>query len=100
MKFMSLILLVVSFSAFAEGDGEMFQKGKAMILSNMDKRIGILQESRSCISSASNREQMKDCRQKMKAKMKEIKEDAKEDKAEMKETFKQKKAERKAKKNS
>ena len=78
----------------------MFQKGKAMMLSNMDKRISILQESKSCISSASNRDQMKDCHIKMKAKMKEIKKDAKENKTEMRETFKQKKAERKAKKNS
>ncbi|MFY7994643.1 MAG: hypothetical protein ACOVP4_15195 [Bacteriovoracaceae bacterium] len=100
MKFMSLVLLVFSFSVFAEGDGEMFQKGKAMMLSNMDKRISILQESKSCISSASNRDQMKACRDQMKAKMKEIKEDAKEGKVEMKEKFKQMKLERKSKKSS
>lgn len=102
MKFMTMALLALSFSAFAEGDGEMFKKHKDMVVANMEKRIGILQESKSCISAATNKDQLHACRQKMKESMKGIKDDSKEARAAMKAEFKankeKKKAERKAKK--
>ncbi len=46
-----------------------FEKRKEIILARLDKRISALQELRSCVSSANNRDDMKQCRDSFREKM-------------------------------
>lgn len=70
MKYLSVALLVLSFNVFAdhhEGKkSENFEEAKKHVLSNMDQRIQSLQEAKTCVSSATNRDAMKVCRSKIK----------------------------------
>lgn len=101
MKFFSfaLIMLTISASAFAEKE-EMLEKGKAMMVSNIDKRITVLQQTKSCISAATSRDKLKECGKKMREQMREVKEDALDDRKEMKAKFKEMKEKKKDKKSS
>ena len=63
-------LLVVSFVSFCGASAlaaeENFEKGKSEALSELDQRIQKLQENRTCMSAAANRDAMKKCHESMK----------------------------------
>lgn len=88
-----LFIMTISLFAFAEGQereakkAELFSKIKSKALENIDKRISQMQENRSCISAAQNKEDMKACR----SKMKEHKSEWREKRKEMKEKRKSRK---------
>ena len=86
MKFATIAFVLFSFSAMAQ-DKEVLSKAKELMTSNIDQRISILQETKSCVSAAESKEQLKECRQKMHSKMKDLKEDIKNDREELKSTF-------------
>ena len=90
MKLMILTFAIFSFSAVAE-DKQFFESMKAMKLANIEKRITFIQELKSCISAATEKEAFKLCNEKHNASMKELHEDRKE----MKEQFKQERKVRK-----
>jgi len=85
------LLLSVGVQAEEKGSGEKFQKAKSMMLEKIEKRISNLQDVKSCVSSASNKEALKECRKKMKAHKAEMKEQRKEWKKKKKERRKKKK---------
>lgn len=73
MKFLTIaVLFSVCTSVFAQ-DGEMFAKAKEHALSNIDKRIGHLNEMKSCVGSATNKDGIKSCRDAHKAQIKSLK---------------------------
>ncbi len=62
-----LLILAVFFlfqnMAYAdEGKGKRFEENKVRILGNIDKKIGFLNEFKSCVASASSRGELKSCR--------------------------------------
>lgn len=89
-KLFILSLFLLSTLSFASDEGkkggqltdeqkaEMHAKAKAEILAHMDKRIAALQEGKSCISAANDREQIKSCRKTLQSKMKGLQDEAKE----------------------
>ena len=66
---MSLVLVslfsAIAFNSFAADD--MFAKEKANIEQNIDKRISMLQDEKSCVSSAASKDDFKKCREKAEA---------------------------------
>jgi ElaB/YqjD/DUF883 family membrane-anchored ribosome-binding protein len=94
----ALIILTFSLSAFAQKE-EMIAKGKEVMISNIDKRISVLQQTKTCISASSSKEELKECRKKMHDQMKEIKEDAQEGRQQMRSKFKEMKDKREKKTN-
>ena len=46
----------------ARGKGKRFEENKVRILGNIDKKIGFLNEFKSCVTSASSRGELKSCR--------------------------------------
>lgn len=102
-----LCLLFTSFSVFAEGKAdrkamkkemkkEMFEITKKESLSNLEKRIQHLQETKNCVSGASDGKALKNCRKEARQKGESLR-------AEMRQKQKERKAKRKermqAKKN-
>jgi hypothetical protein len=73
MKFLSAVVLFsLSLTAFAQ-DAEMIAKIKEHKLANIDKRIGYLNELKSCVSAAQNKDAFKTCHQTHKAQVKTLK---------------------------
>lgn len=71
-----ITLAVLSFCASVSAqEKEMFSKAKEHSLSNIDKRIGYLNELKSCVSSASDMAAVKACRQAHKTKVKALKDE-------------------------
>ncbi|MCB0351804.1 MAG: hypothetical protein KDD38_11515, partial [Bdellovibrionales bacterium] len=62
-------ILALSVSAFAEGEKkeENFAKRKTEMLEGIDKKIAAMQEHKTCVSAASDKDAMKKCHEKMKA---------------------------------
>ncbi len=88
MKWIVTILIAVSFNSFAE-DGSKIQEKKAKAIQSIDARIKALGELKSCISSASKKEDLKACRKKHKDAMKPLR-------TEMKQKREKRKAKREA----
>ena len=65
-----LSLFVISFPVFAEEPAEQkgidIEKKKEDVVSRIDKRIGILQELKKCITDAATKEDLKKCRESFK----------------------------------
>lgn len=89
MRALILILLLLPALSFADQKQENLNEVKAKIASNIDKRISNLNTFKSCIQSASSRDQMKACREKHRASSKALK-------SQIKSEWKAKKAQRKA----
>jgi flagellar biosynthesis regulator FlbT len=93
----TILLAILAFSMLnvqaeeKKGSGEKFQKAKSMMLEKIEKRISNLQDVKSCVSSASDKEALKACR----AKMKEHRAEMKEQRKQWKEKRKQRKQRRK-----
>jgi Skp family chaperone for outer membrane proteins len=95
MKFLTLITLtMLSLSTFA--DGENFDKAKEMMLTNIDKRIALVQAHKSCVSAAADKAALKACHEKHNADLQSLRSDRKT----MKEQFKSERKERKTSKKS
>lgn len=62
MKMLLVIAALISTSSFAADD--MVAKEKANIEKNIDQRISLLQDEKSCISAVIAREDFKKCREK------------------------------------
>lgn len=73
MRTLILALLFLPALSFAEEKQENLSEVKAKIASNIDKRISNLNTFKSCIQSASSKEQMKSCREKHRASSKALK---------------------------
>lgn len=73
MLLMSVFMLS-SVSVYAQKE-EKFEEHKQMILAEMDKRISLLQDERSCMASASDHNGMKACREKSKANHEKMREE-------------------------
>lgn len=77
-------LCVFSMTAFAEEQKERFEEMKKNLSSQIEERIGHLQEAKSCVNAATDREALKACREKMKEHRKEMREDWQKKKQEWK----------------
>lgn len=65
MKYILLFSLLLSPIVFAEENPakqERFNKVKEMALERISKKMSLLESNKSCVSSASNKEQLKNCR--------------------------------------
>lgn len=82
MKWTVLSLLLVSTLTFANEDR--FAKRKSFALENVNSRISMLEQAKSCISSAQKKEDLKKCREEGKAKRKQMKESFKAQRMAMK----------------
>ncbi len=82
MKFLGLIIVVLSVvtTSFADGGKKKMSmdERKAMIMSNIDKKIAALTDFKSCVSSASAKGDIKTCRQANKAAREKMKAERKE----------------------
>ena len=95
MKFlMTALLLSFGVSAFAE-EKEMFSKLKEHRLANIEQRMSHLQELKSCVSSASNNETLKNCHKAHKEKTESLKDKNKSWRAGVKEERKSRKENKK-----
>jgi len=65
MVIFSLFLLTTA-PLFANEKSENLDEMKAKLTERLDKRISQLQETKSCVASASTKEEMKKCREKNK----------------------------------
>lgn len=83
---LSILVLLFGLNAFAQGD---INAMKTEANARLDKRIASLQEAKTCISAAADKEAMKACHANLK-----------EDRMEMKEAHKAAKEARKAAKSS
>lgn len=73
MRILILSLLFLPVLGFADQKQENLNEAKAKIASNIDKRISNLNTFKSCVQSASSREQLKSCREKHRASSKALK---------------------------
>jgi hypothetical protein len=78
----SVFLITLSFSSIIianeEFKAQAIAKAKEIAVGSIEKRIQSLQSLKSCISSSTGREGMKNCRQEHKARQQSIKQDAKQ----------------------
>lgn len=94
MKWILCLMMAMSFSVQAK-DGKNFEEGKSKLIEHITKRISILETTKSCISSASNREGLRECRKTQKSSMKSLKDDRKAWKSERKKRREERKANKK-----
>ena len=93
MKFL-LCLFFVTAPAFAQ-DGELVQKVKSEMLSDLDQRINGLTEAKACVTAANDRPALQACQKKLKAGMDSLRDKRKAQRQELKSKFQAKKAEKK-----
>lgn len=93
MKMLTVFVLLFSLTAMAKGEkkGENFEENKTKAIARLDSRISMLQDAKSCISAASDKDAMKACHKKHK----EARQAFADDRKEMKAARKAKRAERK-----
>jgi hypothetical protein len=94
MKMLTLFAMLFSVTAFA-AKGENFEENKAKAIARLDQRISMLQEAKTCISSAADKDALKACHKKHK----ESRQAFADDRKEKKEARKAKRAERKKNKS-
>jgi hypothetical protein len=80
MKVLLLALALFSAVTFAE-DNANFEEHKKEILSKIDKRIAMMNEHKSCVSSASSKDALKKCRESIKEEKNEMQKENKEERA-------------------
>ena len=90
MKKLLLILAMIflfqnmAYADEGRGKGKRFEENKVRILRNIDKKIGFLNEFKSCVTSASSRGELKSCRTTNKKVMQEFRASKKVEKKERK----------------
>jgi hypothetical protein len=98
MKVLILLSLLTSLS-YADADkSENLDQLKSMISGNIDQHISLLQNFKSCIQSATGREQLQDCRKSNKEAMEKFRAENKDERKSFKEEMKAKREEKKASK--
>lgn len=85
----------ISLADEKEDKGKNIEEVKSHIINKMDKKISILNNFKTCVSSAVSHKDVKSCRKEKHAAMKEIKGDHKEKKKQFREEHKKRKGERK-----
>ena len=80
----TMMFLFQSMAYADEGKGKRIEEKKGRILENIDKKIGFLNNFKTCVTSASSREELKSCRMTNKKIMKEFRADKKASKEERK----------------
>lgn len=88
------IFPAISLADEEENKGKNIEDIKSHILQKMDKKISILNNFKSCVSSASSHDAIKSCRQQKKESMKAIKGEHKGKRKEFREDRKKRKGER------
>lgn len=81
MKFFLILTLMVNFALAEDNKAAKFEEIKPKILAHIDQRIDLLQKHKSCVQSASSKEQMKACRDSHKELMKKIREEKRKSKS-------------------
>lgn len=77
MKFIYLAALLIPFAAHAE-EADKFPEHKAKMISQLEERIGKMQELKSCAEKAADKEALKACHKGMKEWRDERREEVKE----------------------
>ncbi len=95
MKFV-FIALALATSAFAQ-DQQNLEAAKARTAQHLEARISNLQSAKSCVSSASSREALKGCQEKLKSDMQSLREKYKAERAANKQSKQSERAAKKAK---
>jgi hypothetical protein len=72
MKILLIATLLMTMSAYADQKEENVATVKASILANIDQRISQMQAHKSCVSGASDHDQLKACRESNKEAMKKL----------------------------
>jgi len=90
LKLFTTVILLALCSSVSANDGEMLSKVKMQATANIDKRISYLQELKSCVSAATDKEGMKKCRADHKTKVKTLKDENESFRGSMKEERKAK----------
>jgi hypothetical protein len=101
LKWALIITFLVSLTpihADANMKKENFAKVKSGALANLDKRIKHLQETKSCVSSSSDRKALKECRKSARKRGEALRSEFKESRKERKEKMIRMRKERKAQK--
>ena len=91
---LSIVFLVQNITYADEGKGKRFEENKGRILESLNKKIGILNTFKGCITSAGSREELKSCKTTNKKIMDEFRAAKKASKEERKELRAARKAER------
>ena len=100
MKKLLLILAMVflvqniTYADEGRGKGKRFEENKGRILENIGNKIGFLNNFKTCVTSASSREELKSCRMTNKKTMEEFRSAKKANKEERKQLRAERKAER------
>lgn len=97
-----MAVMIFGFQALAhnhEGDGKDFGTHKAEVLKHLDEKIAKLNEHKTCVTAAADKDAFKKCHESMKEFRHEKKAEWKEKREEMKEKRKEKK-EKRSKKSS
>jgi hypothetical protein len=81
VKFFLILTLMVNFALAEDKKAAKFEEIKPKILAHIDQRIDLLQKHKSCVQSASSKEQMKACRDSHKELMKKIREEKRKSKS-------------------
>jgi hypothetical protein len=78
--FLAMTMFLIQSLAYADedrGKGEKFEKMKAKVVENINKRRDLLNDFERCVKSASSREDMKSCRKNNKGKMEALRSERK-----------------------
>lgn len=99
MKFLTVVAFIsLSSFVFAQDQEKPFDEVKQHRLSNIDKRIGYLNELKSCVGSSTDHASMKKCNETHKAEMQALKSENSGWRSSKKAEWQAKKAQRKNKK--
>lgn len=96
--FLAVVITLTPLHADEDKKKENFSKVKAEALANLDKRIKHLQDTKSCVSSSSDRKALKECRQTARERGEALRSEFKEKRKAMKEQVMQRRKERQEKK--
>lgn len=82
MKFMSVLLVMFSMSAFANNMEKMknmpYEEHKKMMMEMLDKKTSMLEESKTCVNSAKDNDALNKCHDKMKEEKHAMKDEMKD----------------------
>jgi Skp family chaperone for outer membrane proteins len=94
-KWATILLFLVPGLSLAQANKEGVERVKAEMLSNMDQRIAIIQEAKSCVQAAGTHEALRACHQAREAKIDQLKTQNQAKRKQFKEERKQMRDERK-----
>jgi hypothetical protein len=96
----AIVLTMLSSIALAQNDkSENLEQLKKMIAGNIEQHITILQSFKSCVQSASGREQLQSCRKSNKEAMEKFKQENKGERESFREKIKSSREEKREKRN-